>query len=322
MSRGSDDRQPPRSPEAGADRAGSDEVRHLAADIERAAREVKEAANRVQREAKEAAGDVQRTAREVTHTARELKRAAREVPAELIWSRPAPGSRRPRLTREEIAAAALAIADAEGLAAVSMRRVASELEVGTMSLYHYVKTKDELLALMHDAMMGELLVPPEELPSEWRAALELTAQRSRAAFRRHPWAIEGPPGALGPNAMRHFEQSLVAVDGLQVDFETKFELITMVDDYVFGVALRERRDELDRRQWGGRDDWVQAMGGYIDAELASGSFPQVERMVGGAGARAAFERLTTLTADEQRFERGLRRVLDGIALDLERRQHS
>ena len=111
----------------------------------------------------------------------------------------------------------LALAYAEGLDAVSMRRVASELGVGTMTLCYYVATRDELLALMNDAMMGELVVPAGELPSDWRAALGLIAHRSRAAFRRHPWAIEEPPGTLGPNAMRHFEQSLAAVDGLEVD---------------------------------------------------------------------------------------------------------
>ena len=67
--------------------------------------------------------------------------------------------RKSRLTREKIAAAALAIADKEGFEAVSMRRVAQELEVGTMSLYYYVKTKDDLIAAMDDALMGEALLP-------------------------------------------------------------------------------------------------------------------------------------------------------------------
>jgi len=224
-----------------------------------------------------------------------------------------------RLTREEIAAMALAVADADGLDAVSIRRVASELGVGTMTLYYYVPTKDELQALMNDTMRGELVVPDGELPSDWRAALGLIAHRSREAFRRHPWAIEGPAGARGPNAMRHFEQSLAAVDRLQVDFPTKFEIITMVDEYVFGFVLRERQTELERLQEGGSDHWVQAMAGYIDAQLATDSFPHIEQIIGGEGARPAIERLVALGGDEQRFKRGLGRLLDGIALDLERR---
>ena len=247
---------------------------------------------------------------------RELKRAAREVPPELIWWRPEPGTRKPRLTREEIAAMALELADAEGLDAVSMRRVASELGVGTMSLYYYVQTKDELLALMHDAMMGELLVPDDALPADWRAALELIAHRSREAFRRHPWAIEGPPGPLGPNAMRHFEQSLAAVDRLDADLAAKFELITMVDDYVFGYALRELQDDFQRLQEGDGEQWADGLAAYLDAQLATGSFPHMQRIVGSEGARAAIERLVKLGGDERRFERGIKRLLDGIALNL------
>ena len=271
------------------------------------------AARDARRAADEAKRALQRTARELK---REVKRAVREVPPELIWSRPERGSRKPRLTREEIAVVALALADTEGLEAVSMRRVASELGVGTMSLYYYVQTKDELLALMHDEMMGELLVPDDELPAEWRAALELIANRSREAFRRHPWAIEGPPGPLGPNAMRHFEQSLAAVDALDADFATKFELITMVDDYVFGFALRELQDDFQRLQEGGGEQWADAMAAYVDTQLATGSFPHMERIVGREGPRAAIEQLVALGADERRFERGIKRLLDGIALNV------
>ncbi len=71
-----------------------------------------------------------------------------------------------QLSREKIGAAALALADAEGFQAVSMRRVAQELDVGTMSLYYYVKTKDDLVAVMDDALMGEVLLP--SLPKDWR----------------------------------------------------------------------------------------------------------------------------------------------------------
>ena len=76
-----------------------------------------------------------------------------------VWTRPERGRRRPRYTRDEIAAAAIRVADAEGFDELSMRRLASELGAGTMTLYHYVRTKDELLALVHDAVMAELLVP-------------------------------------------------------------------------------------------------------------------------------------------------------------------
>src|SRR5215813_14334865 len=95
----------------------------------------------------------------------------------LIWTRPEPGTRRPKFTREQIASTALAIADAEGFAAVSMRRIAGELGSGTMTLYYYVRTKDELIALMDDAIMGELIIPEDELPEGWREGLAELARR-------------------------------------------------------------------------------------------------------------------------------------------------
>src|ERR1700726_4145195 len=95
--------------------------------------------------------------------------------------------KRLQLTREKIAAVALAIADAEGFPAVSMRRVAQELDVGTMSLYYYVKTKDDLVAVMDDALMGEALLP--SLPKGWQRAMMEIAKRTHAVFIRHPWAL-------------------------------------------------------------------------------------------------------------------------------------
>src|SRR5271163_5006286 len=92
-----------------------------------------------------------------------------------------------RLSRQKIATVALAIADKEGFHAVSMRRVAQELRVGTMSLYYYVKTKDELIAAMDDALMGEALLP--SLPKDWRRAMMAIAKRTHAMFLRHPWAL-------------------------------------------------------------------------------------------------------------------------------------
>src|SRR5471030_288116 len=168
-------------------------------------------------------------------------RRPRREAGEPVWTRPSPASRQPRYTREQIAAVALAIADAEGIDAVSMRRVARTLGAGTMTLYHYVPTKHDLLTLMDDAIMGELLIPDAELASGWREALAQIARRSRAAFRRHPWMIATQldgDARVGPNTMRHIEQSLAAVAGTPLSNEEKMELISLVDDYVFGFTLR------------------------------------------------------------------------------------
>src|ERR1700735_2663196 len=96
-------------------------------------------------------------------------------------------NKKSRLRREKIALTALAIADSEGFSAVSMRRVAQELSVGTMSLYYYVRTKDDLVAAMDDALMGETLLP--SLPKGWRPAMMAIAERTHSMFLRHPWAL-------------------------------------------------------------------------------------------------------------------------------------
>jgi AcrR family transcriptional regulator len=106
-----------------------------------------------------------------------------------IWGRPAPGERKPAHSRESIARVALQIADAEGVDAVTLRRVAAELGAGTMTLYHYVRTKRELAALMDDAIMGELVIPDDELPDGWREGLALLARRTHELFLKHPWSL-------------------------------------------------------------------------------------------------------------------------------------
>jgi AcrR family transcriptional regulator len=126
--------------------------------------------------------------------------------------------------------------------------VAAAVGAGTMTLYHYVRTKDELVALMDDAIMGELLVPDGELPADWRDALTLIARRTRDSFARHPWILEAMVEAqVGPNAIRHVEQSVAAVAALDLDDPTRVELTSLVDDYVFGYSMRRPRLGEDGR---------------------------------------------------------------------------
>jgi AcrR family transcriptional regulator len=236
-----------------------------------------------------------------------------------IWARPEPGSRRPRFTREKIAAAALVIADAEGIEAVSMRRVAAELGAGTMTLYHYVRNKGELFSLMDDAIMGELLIPDGEVPSDWRHALTEIARRSRDAFKRHPWSLQGLHGAQGgPNSVKHVEQSLAAVAGLDVDVTTQLEIIGMVDDYALGFALREQEVNAETFD---HEAFIAALE-YFDSLVRNGDFPNLQRLRGDDDVRSSWERIAAVVFDKGRFERGLSRLLDGIALDLERRRRT
>jgi AcrR family transcriptional regulator len=192
-----------------------------------------------------------------------------------------------RLSRETIAAAALAIADAEGFAAVSMRRVAQELNVGTMSLYHYVKTKDDLIAAMDDALMSEALVP--SIPQGWQRAIIEIATRTHELFLRHPWALvsmaSAPPGI---NAMRHMEQCLEALSKTKMTAKQKLTLLAMVDDFVFGHALREAASDatIDLE--------------FAKTQLATGAFPRLVEV---------FE-TARVDPHADRFQLGLRLLLE------------
>ena len=299
------------------ERRGRGRAERAERQLDQAARKLEEVDRNVGRKLDEAD---RRVARKLDEARRRLEDAEREVAQATgpIWARPEPGARRARFTREEIAEAALAVADAEGFDAVSMRRVAGELGAGTMTLYHYVRTKDELIALMDNAIMGEVLIPDDELPSGWRDALTLIAQRSRDAFHRHPWSLTAMTDAqVGPNGMRHIEQSVAAVAELDLDFVSIFEIIGLVDEYVFGYALRRR--EPGPEDPDSRERWLAQVSEYIDEQLETGDYPQLAGVIPEGGMAAVWERMHEAEAAEDRFERGLERLLDGIELDLKRR---
>jgi AcrR family transcriptional regulator len=271
---------------------------------ERAAEQVERAAERAERATERAGRKVER--------ARQKLEGGEEVGEEMpIWFREEPAARRPSHSRAEFAAAAIEIADSEGFEAVSMRRVAQKLGAGTMTVYHYVRNKDELITLMSDSIMGEILVPEGELSGDWRAALTQIAIRTRDVFANHRWIFERMgDGRPGPNGMRHFEQSLAAVATLGLEREEVFELIGQVDDYVFGYALREVQ-EIEEHERG----WPQEIVDFMQRELDSGDYPQISRFFGD-DADAGVEEVIALVSKEGRFDRGLQRLLDGIEANL------
>jgi AcrR family transcriptional regulator len=230
----------------------------------------------------------------------------------LVWLREEPGGRRPGHSRAEIAAAAVAIADEDGFDAVSMRRVSARLGAGTMTLYHYVRNKDELVTLMVDEIFKEILVPDEELAEGWRPALTQIAARTRAAFERHRWIFDRfGDGRPGPNGILHFEQTLRAVAGLEVSDYVKFELISQVDDYVFGYALREAQ-EFEEHERG----WPPELLSFFQRVLDSGEYPLVREFLGD-DVEAGITKIVDHMNRPGRFERGLGRLLDGIERELQ-----
>jgi AcrR family transcriptional regulator len=216
-----------------------------------------------------------------------------------VWARERP-QRRPALSRDVIVNMAIKIADAEGIDAASIRRVAGDLGVRPMSLYTYIDRKEDLLDLMRDQASGEVLIGGD-LPHGWREALAVIARRTRNVTLRHPWmtGIPAHGAALGPNALRHVEESMTALEELDLSPQVAIEVLTAVDKFVLGHVIFEV---------GSRSGDIGGLAQpYIDSLLASGEFPALSRIAADARATAA-------TEDE--FERGLGWLLDGIAASI------
>ena len=239
--------------------------------------------------------------------------ANREAPQAVdLWTRQPPGSRKPRFTLDQIADAAVRIADSEGIDALSMRRLAAELGAGTMTLYHYVRGKDEVLALVTDRVMGEVIVPDDEFPDGWREAMTTIAQRTRGAMLRHPWVFDvAEEPAVGPNGARHFDQSLQALSSLELSLAERVEILSTVDAYVFGYCLEARNDS--------RFDFPEVSRSMVDYTIEltkTGDYPQLSALIAEHGAEGLWRELYTYNQDESRFDRALSRLLDGIERDV------
>jgi AcrR family transcriptional regulator len=221
-----------------------------------------------------------------------------------VWARE-DNRRRTSLSREAIVAAAVAIADAEGLDAVSIRRVAADLKARAMSLYTYIERKEDLLDLMADEIAVETLVPGE-LPPDWREATLAIARRERQTTLRHPWLVDlvtrrSLLGQVGPNMLRHADQSIAALAGLEVDPTSKWRLMTAVADYSTGFAIREVR-ERDAARTG----QSELLAPYLRQLVSGGDLPHLAAMLDSGPPGP----------DDDNFERGLRWLLDGFAQEL------
>ncbi|WP_236789047.1 GntR family transcriptional regulator [Amycolatopsis sp. GM8] len=213
----------------------------------------------------------------------------------------APGT---ELTQARIVRAAIEIADAEGLAAVSMRRIATELGVATMSLYRHVPGKDDLVVLMADAAIAEQPLP-ETPPPGWRDRLELSSRLMWQHFRKHTWlapAISMTRPQVLPNAVRYTEWSLQALAGLEPT--AKLYAYLTVFGFVRGLAVNLEAEAQAEQDTGlTPDEWMQTQSN----DLLSGIFEHAEL--------PAFAELIThdIPFDlDNLFEFGLARVLDGL----------
>jgi AcrR family transcriptional regulator len=213
---------------------------------------------------------------------------------------------RPAYSRAQITDAAVRIADADGLEAASMRRIAAELGTGAMSLYRYVPSRDDLIELMYDHVLGALDVPARPT-GDWRADLRLIARGTREMWLAHPWLadVRRSRPALGPNQLRIMEFGLGALDvGIPVD--DILTLVSMLDGYVLTTVRSEIEWERERRRTGmTMHDWMRRSSPYVLQLLDGGEHPMFARVVKDAA-------LPHMEPDA-RFAYGLERVLDCIA---------
>jgi AcrR family transcriptional regulator len=226
---------------------------------------------------------------------------AAEGSAPSIWLRPerAAVGRPAQHSRAEITAIAIAIADGEGLDAVSMRRVAAELGTGAASLYRYVETRDELLDLMTDASASEYLLP--EPTGDWLGDLLAVGEQSRAISRRHPWLpglIVTRPPSIGPNGVALLEHVLAALAPHPADITAKMEAFAMLNGLTAAFVLNELA---------GGSAAQQRIIGYLQHVIASGERPRLARLLSQPLAVGA-----TAPAPADRYPDIMRRVLTGL----------
>ncbi|MFG2877486.1 TetR/AcrR family transcriptional regulator [Streptomyces sp. NPDC048337] len=227
----------------------------------------------------------------------------------LLWGPPpGPPARGPKrgLTLEGIALAGVGIADAEGLGAVSMQRVAGELAVTKMALYRYVPGKAELVALMVEAALP---VPGPAALGGWRERIEVWARELYAGFRRHPWLLEATVGVrvMGPRELGWMERALAALEGCRLSGAEAMDAVVLVAGHVRGIAEQERAA-------GG------AAGAGPDAQLAA-MLGEVMRVHGERfpALGAALASVAEHGGQDQALEFGLERILDGLGLLVARR---
>ncbi|PRX67718.1 TetR family transcriptional regulator [Nonomuraea fuscirosea] len=224
-----------------------------------------------------------------------------ELPPRTPPARPPEG-----MSVRQIVRAAVEIADREGLDAVSMRRIATQLGLATMSLYRFVSGKDALIELMVDAVHGE---NGDDAPVDagWRTRLEFAARREWGIYSRHPWVLRivaTPQPPVGPNVLAGVERPMRAMDGLGLDAVTMHWVAIAVGAQVQGAALL-LVNELETKRRTGRttQQWRSDKSPAIRELLDSGRFPMLTRL---------FEEQEDVADINAWFEFSLERLLDGL----------
>ncbi|GIE88817.1 TetR/AcrR family transcriptional regulator [Actinoplanes regularis] len=212
---------------------------------------------------------------------------------DFLWQERPGGKRgpKPALTLEAIADAAIAVADAEGLAAVSMQRVAADVGYTKMALYRYLPGKSELVAVMLERAMS---APPDLSAGDWRATLTLWAERLFALYREHPWALDVTAGnrPVGPNELGWMEVALARLpEGLSG--AERMDLIAVIAGHVRSIVVQP-----------GESGLLTAFAEHAER------FPAIS---------AALADIAVRGGQDQALSFGLERILDGLEMLISKR---
>jgi AcrR family transcriptional regulator len=214
-------------------------------------------------------------------------------------SEPAVTAQRAQLTPDRVLQGAIAVADATGIASLTMRSLAQELRVKPMSLYHHVANKEEILNGIVDIVFGEIELPTPG--DEWRPAMRLRAISAREALRRHPWAtaLMSSRTSPGPATLRHHDTIIATLRQAGFTVAMTAHALSVIDGYVYGFALQEAALPFDD------SDSAAEVAGQIMEQFPTAAYPYLAELTIKHVLQPGYN-----YGDE--FEFGLDLVLDGL----------
>ncbi|GAA2379092.1 TetR/AcrR family transcriptional regulator [Nonomuraea africana] len=239
---------------------------------------------------------------------------ADEQPFPSVWTRPQSQRReQPALSREQIVSAALELLDAEGIDALSMRKLGTRLNAGATSMYTHVANKDELLELVVDEVYGEIEAPATGDPAGWQAAITRSAHSMRATLLRHPWIVSvlGEAGLayLGPNVLRLSDAMLAVLEQGGFSLKAADQAMNTVVAYIIGASTSEAAWLTTLARSGqGEQQWADRL--WPTALQAVEGYPRLRRLYAEQRAQSLSD-----TRDDD-FGYGLECVLHGVAARL------
>ena len=214
----------------------------------------------------------------------------------------APTQDRARLTRERVLYGAVAVADAAGIAGLTIRSLAQELGVKPMSVYHHVANKEEILDGIVDIVFSEIELPSYD--GEWRAEMSKRAASARAVLRRHPWAITLLDSRTSPAAatLRHHDANIGVLRAAGFSVEMTAHAYALIDSYVYGFALQEAALPFER-------DTVAEVAEPMMELFTTGEYPHLVELTTEFVLQPGYD-------FGNEFAFGLDLILDGLARGL------